>query len=524
MTLCLSQVNLDLHFTETGATLPPNSQLEKSYPDSASISLALQKTVNELRKQGYILASLDSMLIEESSCYALLHLGVAYKWADISAGNLDSWIIQELGSLSTMRENQPFSAASLGEVMNQILDLLQNSGYPFARIKLDSIEFSDQSIKAAIHLEKGRQIRIDSIQITGDADISNRFMANYLDLQKGEIYSQEKILRIDSRLNNLLYIKRNKPTSVRFFENEASILLDIDNQSNSRFDFIIGVLPSNLGSQQEFTFVFDFTTEMSNKLGMGEYFYAQLQRLRPETQQLQLNFTYPYLLNLPFGLDLGFELYRNSKDFLNIDFNIGWQYIFNPNHYLKAFWNINSSRLLEIDEDNLIRTGKLPEQLDFNYNAGGVQFVWENLDYRFNPRSGFVIELESIAGLKEVVPNLEIEAIRGEGVDFSTSYDSLSNKMFQFKLETKLQGFLALGKRSTLMLSTRIAKIIAEAGIFENEYYRIGGNKLLRGFDEQSITGDFYMVFISEYRLLIDKNSYISAFVDNAWVQNPLSS
>jgi hemolysin activation/secretion protein len=51
--------------------------------------------------------------------------------------------------------------------------------------------------------------------------------------------------------------------------------------------------------------------------------------------------------------------------------------------------------------------------------------------------------------------------------------------------------------------------------VLENELYRIGGNRLLRGFDELSILTDYYAVLTSEFRLLLNTDSYLSfPFID----------
>ena len=55
---------------------------------------------------------------------------------------------------------------------------------------------------------------------------------------------------------------------------------------------------------------------------------------------------------------------------------------------------------------------------------------------------------------------------------------------------------------------------------FENEYYRIGGNDILRGFDEESISGEFFSVITIEYRLLLSRNSFLSTFIDYGFRQN----
>jgi hemolysin activation/secretion protein len=52
---------------------------------------------------------------------------------------------------------------------------------------------------------------------------------------------------------------------------------------------------------------------------------------------------------------------------------------------------------------------------------------------------------------------------------------------------------------------------------FRNELFQIGGYKLLRGFDEESIFASGYVVGTAEYRYLLGLNSYFFAFTDYGW-------
>ena len=53
-----------------------------------------------------------------------------------------------------------------------------------------------------------------------------------------------------------------------------------------------------------------------------------------------------------------------------------------------------------------------------------------------------------------------------------------------------------------------------------NEQYRIGGAKLLRGFDEQSVFARDYAVLTTEFRLLLGGNAFLYGFLDASRV-NP---
>src|ERR1700743_3044703 len=48
----------------------------------------------------------------------------------------------------------------------------------------------------------------------------------------------------------------------------------------------------------------------------------------------------------------------------------------------------------------------------------------------------------------------------------------------------------------------------------------IGGDRLLRGFDEQSLLASQYAVGTLEYRYLVGLNSYLFTFVDAGWAKN----
>jgi len=248
-------------------------------------------------------------------------------------------------------------------------------------------------------------------------------------------------------------------------------------------------------------------------LGQGEYIYANFQRIDP-TQQLELRFKYPYLFDLPIGVDVKGGIYFN-EEFRETIFDAGILYQFDGNSTLKASWNNKSSRLIELDTSAIIASKKLPDKLDVSYNAGGLEFAASRLDYRFNPSKGWNVRLGGTVGIKRIIRNNAIEGLSSQEVDFSVEYDNL--KLNTFQTEVKLSGayYIPAFKVATLKLGVEGGLQYNEEKIFDNELHRIGGNRLLRGFDEQSILTDIYWVSTLEFRLLLDRNSYLSfPFID----------
>jgi hemolysin activation/secretion protein len=66
----------------------------------------------------------------------------------------------------------------------------------------------------------------------------------------------------------------------------------------------------------------------------------------------------------------------------------------------------------------------------------------------------------------------------------------------------------------------RAQGLFSSTPVYNNEQFRLGGNKLLRGFNEETLFATRYAVGTAEYRLLIGANSYIAAFADYAYVEN----
>ena len=56
--------------------------------------------------------------------------------------------------------------------------------------------------------------------------------------------------------------------------------------------------------------------------------------------------------------------------------------------------------------------------------------------------------------------------------------------------------------------------------IFENELYRFGGLKSLRGFDELTLLASQYLIGKIELRYLLEQNSYLALFANGAYYEN----
>ena len=69
-------------------------------------------------------------------------------------------------------------------------------------------------------------------------------------------------------------------------------------------------------------------------------------------------------------------------------------------------------------------------------------------------------------------------------------------------------------------LGLTAAALIANEPVLANEQFRLGGNRLLRGFDEESISATNFGILTAEYRFLLSTNSYLYGFFDGGRVDS----
>tara|TARA_R110000737_G_scaffold178319_1_gene202760 strand:+ start:1175 stop:2932 length:1758 start_codon:yes stop_codon:yes gene_type:complete len=485
--------------------------------DSLSYYSLVQQDISALWSEGYLTSSLDTIFIDEAKMIARVFIGEQYTFSDIEVTNVQQGIVSAAGLKNVRWKDKMISQSMIIDYTESLLTYLENNGYPFAKVRLDSTSIENGVLNGKLKLDRRKFVPFDSININGNVEIRQAFLDRYLNIKAKDPYSRKKINNINRRINDLTYLELDSIPIIKFANDYAQVQLFLKPKKASRFDFLIGVLPTTVAGETKFNITGEFTTEMYNRLGQGEYIYANFQRIDP-TQQLELRVKYPYLFNLPIGIDIRGGIYFN-EEFRETIFDGGILYQFDGNLTFKASWNSKSSRLIEIDTASIIASRMLPNKLDVTYNGGGIEFAASDLDYRFNPSKGWNIRLGGTVGIKKIIRNNAIEALSTETTDFGAAYDSLETKgslnTFQTEINLSTALFIPAFKVATLKLGIEGGIQYNEERLYDNELHRIGGNKLLRGFDEQSILTDKYLVSTIEFRLLLDRNSYLSfPFID----------
>lgn len=501
---------------------------EYEWPETVSDSLAAQAALRNLLLQlqgnSYLAASIDQIEQEDSTLVAQLYIGDSYEWAKLENHNVDDAFLDGIGYRERLYQNKAFQYREVRLLQESLLSYAENNGYPFATVWLDSLQVNDGQISARLNLQKGPLIFMEDINPIGNVKISKFYLQNYLGLKPGDLYSREKITQVKNRMKELPFLKEKKDATITFRGAQAITNLFIEKRKASRWDFLVGVLPqSNSLNPDEVSppiITASILADMNNQFGLGEKVFFKFEQLRPQQQTIEFQVLYPYLLDLPFGVDFDFSMYRRDTAFLDVIFDVGVQYLLEGGNYFKVFWKNSSSLLQIIDTNAIIQRGRLPDVLDVRNSLFGVEYQYQKLDYRFNPRKGWATQLLAGAGIKRIRENAQILGIADARVNPQALYDSLTLQSFQYQLEGKLERYFPVFKNSTIRTALEGGMVLSKNPIYRNEQYRLGGNRRLRGFDEESINATAFAILTLEYRLLIGTNSNFYVFTNLAYLED----
>lgn len=497
------------------------------------INSKLQLILRKLYADAFISASLDTLMKINDDYYAYFFVGESYNWARLNFGQINPDLLKACKIRTNQFEDQLFHYTELNKIQQSMLEYLENNGYPFAHTKLNNIKMKGTDITADLICDYGPFISYDALKIAYGKNkknvekkfIKKGFLSAYLGLKENKPYSEKQIQKLSRKIKALNYLDLNAAPFISFRDDKAEVNLSLGKRPSSKIDVLFGFIPQKnpINDQQEYNFTGNIDIDLINPFSTGKRIHFKWQQIKEGISDLVIDFEWPYILNTPIGLDFSFKLYKRDSSFIDIITDLGFQYLFNGNSYLKILWINTRTNLINIEEATIISNKRLPDRLDLDKSAFGLEFYYDNLDYRFNPMAGFETKISASFEIKNIRRNNRIEELRDPldaGFNFSSLYDSLTLNAFQYHFQLMHRHFFKLWKWSSIMTKLDAAMIYSASDIYQNELFRIGGNQKLRGFDEESIFSSLYGIFTLEWRFLFSKNSFAYIFGDLAYYQD----
>jgi outer membrane protein assembly factor BamA len=513
------------------AQLVTATGIQTSFASRTACTEYVNKLPGLLQAKGYVTASVDSIRYDSNFARIVLYTGELYRWALLDTKSIEPGLLDAAGWREKMFAGKPIDFGQVQFLQEKMLDRLENTGYPFARIYLDSLQLDNDKVSAVVKIFKGPLYKIDSIRVYGNAKISGNYLQQYLNLPNGSIYSKEKLAQVNKKIRELTYLEEERPADLTMLATGSVLNMYLRQKKSSQVNVLIGFLPNNdqLASKK-LLLTGEANILLRNAFGAGETIGLNWQQIQVKSPRLNLLYQHPYLFHSPFGLDFSFDIFKKDSNFLNVNFQFGAQYTLNNKQSGKLFFQRFQTIVSTggVNPALIIQSRRLPDVADISSLNLGLDYEYNSTDYRLNPKKGNEFRIITTIGTKTLKKNneiLEIKDPNDPSYDFEKLYDTIKLKTYQLRVRASAARYFPLGKQSTLKTAVN-AGVFQSGNVFRNELFQLGGYKLLRGFDEESQYLSHFVIGTLEYRLLYitGQNSYFYALLDGGWGQNNSAS
>ncbi len=473
----------------------------KYFLDSGKMQSGLDSMLNEMYKQGYLAAYWQKESEINDSIVYELRAGQKFQLRKIRKGNVPAYLIA--------KKSLPDSGfTEWNQWTSEVLKDLENTGYPFAQVKLDSLERDGEYISASIDLEEGPFISWDSVKVLGNTKTNPLYIQNLARIQPGEAFSQKEFESAGEILNRSPYFELSQSPEITFQTKSARPLFYLRDRNVNVIDGVIGLLP-NENEPGKVLITGQLDLELYHLGGKGRDVAVHWQRMNKESQTLDISAKESFVFRSPLSVMVGFNLLKQDTTFLNRFFSLDFGYQLSKNSSIRFFTKRQASDLIstfaykEVDE--------LPDVADFRWNLYGLGIDINHLDSPFFPRKGTWLKLEFAAGNKKIIQNTGIPESVYQNLDLNTP-------QFLAKIEIEQHVFL---KKTWGMWFRGNTGFMRNENLFLNDLFRIGGLKTFRGFNENFFFTRTYGYINMEQRLFFGGNSYLMAFTDIGFLENP---
>lgn len=510
------------HKTDTFSNNLPD--ISNNFTSAQELVTQLRKIIPGLQEQGYLAASIDSIGINGNQYDVYYFTGQQYHWANLLFDSIPAALMVAASVNTLQYSNRSLNPKSIAHLSEKLLDYYDENGYPFAKVWLSDVEESSvRKITARLRVDRAEFRKIDTLIINGDVPISSAFLLRYLDILQGSVYNEKKLKMISQRIRELPFLQESSPWVMTFRPGDTRLSLFLKEKNANQLNALLGLMPNNLQSGKLLVTA-DVQIALLNKLGHGESISASYQNLQPKSPRIKADVVIPYLLKSPIGAELHFDLFTNNLQFRKVSLQAGIRYQLSTSDYVRAYYQLMSNRIIQVDSAGIIATHRLPANIDTRSHGAGFEFVTNRTDYKLNPHKGWQAKAGFTAFQRKILPNSAISGLSdGTGFDFKSLYDTVTKTSYQYQLNADLAAFIPLTGSITLKLGY-VGGYIAAPNVFQNELFQVGGFRLLRGFDEQSIFANQYHITVAELRLKFSQNSYAYLFTDNGWVQTKFNA
>ena len=424
---------------------------------------------------GFYTLKLDSLKKTKKETLVYINRGKFYKKV---------WVqLDSLSKVAIMNKDK-FKTDNIDSLAEVIHYYYLKRGYAFNQV-YTKLSIENEPLEASIKVELNQKRFINSFIINGYTKIPHGIIKELEYGFLGKTYTDERLKEISATLQATNFIVEEKNPQVLFTPDSTKIFLYIKKRKASSFDGMLGFGNDHKG---KFKVNGQLQLSLGNLLNSFETINLNWLSTAEKSQNFEIQVNVPYLFKSKFGSESSLTIYKQDSTYATIHLHehIYYQYTVNQRLGIEGLFE-NTRYVTESDSSN-------------NFSKTGL-----GISYQYKERNE-----NDILGPKNYysVKGIVYRNIPEDRKNLTEYYLSASSEKL-----IKISGSHYIKPRisaSTLLSDT----------LTVNELFKIGGMKTIRGFNEQSIYANAYIIGSLEYRYIPFEELYLSLFTDLAWIEN----
>lgn len=363
-----------------------------------------------------------------------------------------------------------------------------NNGYPFYRIRLDSISGTISSASLYFNSTAGRFIVNNELINKGTMPFNKKALTRLCKWPVGKPYNHQQFLKTSRQLNLLPYLKSSINPQIQFTPDSANLYLNLSKKVANQFNLLIGLQNNENTGKAEV--IADVNLSLFHLLKRTDELNLQWSTPSPGTQELDVRASLPFLFGSPFGYLFELALLKQDSTFIRTRIKNG--IVLKPSFNTQLSFYIGKNQLAELNSDNNVNPS--------SETTYGIRISTQKTDNIFNPSKGYEFNTDIQQGRRRI--NV------GDSTNVRNTFQAFG--FLKHYLPVRIITFY-----QHLQIGIQTQKTPTEA------QFEIGGLKSFRGVNERFLQSEKYALYQFNPRYLLGEFGFLELFTDQLLYETP---
>ena len=466
--MAASSLGQNITYKISGHTPSDQSTLESLFKTNDSTNLNtknLSYFKERLNYEGYFNYDINEKSLNDSITNIEIKLNDIIKIIKVPKEVIpdETYELLNLTYLKIQKNYLLIDIKQLRNFINELNNFYSSNGFPFNCVQFKPNFTIKDTIYSNLEIKTSDLRMIDNVIIKGYEKFPKNFIRNYIGIRKNRPVNLISLKKIDTLINELDFVSTSRPSQLLFTDTKSELYLNLKKQNVNEFDGFIGFT----NKEKKIELSGNLKIQLKNNFNYGESVSIRYVNDESKQETFETNISAPFIFNLPMQLNYNLNYFRKDSTFSN------------TYQFLKLDYIIN----------NQLRSG-----IEYDFRKSNTLTKTINQEDYESKFVGVSIKNQKLLRRKRGTDwNYLINSKIKFGKRTAENYDSK-----QLILEASILKNFFLNDKNHIQARFKINHLKSN-NYLENELFRTGGVNSIRGFEENSILTNSFLLVNLEY-------------------------